>query len=196
VRIYRRWYGGAAGILLIACATQAQPAEAETVYLDPAQTKVEFTLGDVLHTVHGAFRLAHASVRFDPDTGQASGEVVIDAKSGDSGSEARDGRMKKNVLEVGKYPEIVFLPDRVQGSAAGQGSSHVDVHGLFRIHGTDHELTLPIEVQRTSDQMTMKTHFDVPYVQWGMRNPSSFLLRVDKTVRIDIQAVARVSGGQ
>lgn len=196
MRIYRRWYSGAAGILLIACATQARSAETETVYLDAAQTKVEFTLGDVLHTVHGAFRLAHGSVRFDPETGQASGEVVIDAKSGDSGSEARDGRMKKNVLEVDKYPEIVFLPDRVKGSAAGQDSSHVDVHGLFRIHGMDHELTLPVDVQRTGDQMTMKTHFDVPYVQWGMKNPSTFLLRVDKTVRIDIQAVAKVSGGR
>ena len=37
----------------------ASPAVAqETVLeLDPAQTQVSFTLGDVLHTVHGTFKL-------------------------------------------------------------------------------------------------------------------------------------------
>ena len=164
----------------------------ETLDLDAGQTKVQFTLGDVLHTVHGSFRLASGTIHFDPETGKAEGSVVIDARSGDSGSNARDSRMKKNILETDKYPQIVFLPDRVQGRAPEGGSGHVDVHGVFRIHGADHEMILPVDVQRNGGRLTMKTHFDVPYVSWGMKNPSTFVLRVDQTVGIDIDAVGKV----
>ncbi len=116
------------------------PAEEFVLQLDPAQTRVEFTLGDVLHTVHGSFKLKSGSVRFDPATGRASGELVIDAASGDSGSGARDGRMKKNILEVSKYPEITLTPDRFEGSLNMQGESQVKLHGAFGIHGAQHEI--------------------------------------------------------
>jgi polyisoprenoid-binding protein YceI len=80
----------------------------DTVTFDPAQTSVDFTLADVLHTVHGAFTLRSGVIHFDPETGKASGSLVVDAGSGDSGGGARDRRMHKNILESGRYPEIVF----------------------------------------------------------------------------------------
>ena len=36
--------------------------------MDPTQSKVEFTLGATLHTVHGTFQFKHGAVRFDPDS--------------------------------------------------------------------------------------------------------------------------------
>lgn len=168
-------------------------ADAYKVQFDPAQTKVEFTLGDVLHTVRGSFRLSRGSVQFDPASGGASGALTIEANSGDSGSEARDSRMKKNILETGRYPEVMFLPDHVKGSVPAEGVSHLEVHGTFRIHGADHELVLPVEVQRSGARLTLKTEFEVPYVEWGMKNPSTLFLRVDKRVRIDIQAATVIS---
>src|SRR5579862_3219381 len=72
----------------------------ETVLeLNPAQSRVEFTLSDVLHTVHGSFKLKRGTVHYDFATGKCSGEIVIDTQSGDSGSEARDKRMHHNILE-------------------------------------------------------------------------------------------------
>ncbi len=192
MRIHRQTGVLAAGVLIAALAAAGRDTKAETVTFDPAQSKVEFTLGDVLHTVHGAFKLTRGSVQFDPENGKASGELVIDPKSGDSGSGARDSRMKSNILEADKYPEITFRPDYIKGPVPEGGSGHVDVHGVFRIHGADHELTLPVDVERSGQRLTMKTHFDVPYVQWGMKNPSTFLLKVDKTVRIDIQSFGKL----
>ena len=92
-----------------------------SVHLDPASTKIEWTLGDVLHTVKGTFKLKRGDLTFDPSTGKAAGALVVDATSGESGSGARDGRMHRNVLESGKYPEITFVPDRVIGKVNLEG---------------------------------------------------------------------------
>jgi polyisoprenoid-binding protein YceI len=160
---------------------------------DPGSTKVNWTLGDVLHTVRGTFQFKRGSVTFDPESGKASGELVVDAASGDSGSGARDGRMKKNILEVQKYPEIVFAPDRVEGRVNPEGESDVKVHGMFTIHGASHEMTIPAKVKASGSQLEAALKFAVPYVQWGMRNPSTFLLRVNESVDITIQAAGRLT---
>jgi polyisoprenoid-binding protein YceI len=153
------------------------------VELNPARTEIAFTLSDPLHTVHGTFKLKRGSIRFDPETGKASGEIVIDVPSGASGSGMRDRRMHKDILESQKYPEAVFTPDRVNGRL---GQPEVDVHGKINIHGADHEMALHFKV---SADGTASTHFTIPYVQWGMKNPSNFLLKVGDTVEVEVKTV-------
>jgi polyisoprenoid-binding protein YceI len=172
------------------------PVAAQTTFqLDPAQTSVKFTLGDVLHTVHGTFNLEHGSLQFDPSSGKLSGEIVVDAKSGASGSGMRDRKMHKEVLESAKYPEISFRPDRIEGTVSGQGKSSVKVHGMFRIHGIDREIDVPAEVEIFPDRWTATVHFTVPYAKWGMKNPSTLFLRVDDSVQIDLALAGSVSHG-
>jgi len=153
---------------------------------------VSFTLGDVLHTVHGTFKLKRGTIHFDDATGQASGELVVDATSGDSGSKARDGKMHKEILESQKFPEIIFTPQRFKGTLMPSGKSHLDVDGQFTIHGETHPMTLAIEAD-FGHGTTADTSFDVPYVKWGMKNPSTFILRVNDKVQISIHAVARTT---
>jgi polyisoprenoid-binding protein YceI len=178
----------ACGALLAMATLSAQEA---ALQIDPAHTDVSFTLADVLHTVHGKFALKRGTIRFDPATGKASGELVVDAASGESGSASRDHRMHQNILESGKYPEIVLRPDRVQGKVEAQGTSQVQLHGILTIHGAPHEIVMPVQVEANSDQYTAAAHFTVPYVQWGMKNPSTLILRVSDKVDIDIKTVAR-----
>ena len=175
---------------ILAAATGATPA-ATVLEMTPSETKVEFTLGGLLHTVHGTFALKRGNLRFDPATGQASGELVVDAKSGASGSGARDKRMHANVLESDRYPEIVFRPDRVDGKVEPQGVSKVQIHGMFAIHGAEHEITMPAEVTADGGNYTTTAHFSVPYVKWGMKDPSNLILKVNKEVDIVIHTVAR-----
>ena len=152
---------------------------------DPAHTTVQFKLSATLHTVHGSFRLRHGAIRYNPATGAISGEVVVDAASGASGSDGRDRRMHREILESAQYPEIVFTPDRVAGAVVPQGVSQIQVHGMFRIHGAAHEITLPVEVRMSSGQASARTSFSIPYVQWGMRNPSTTFLHVGDKVEIE-----------
>ena len=179
---------------VLVLALLAGPALAERIDLemDPAATKVGFTLGDVLHTVHGTFRLKNGNLWFDPATGQAGGLLTVDATSGDSGSGARDGRMHKNVLESARFPDITFAPDHVDGAVARTGDSVVQLHGMFTIHGGTHELTVKVKNHMEQQKLSADISFTVPYVKWGMNDPSNFLLKVKDSVDIDIQATARV----
>ena len=181
-------------VLSTCAALQSAPrvaAQEMVLDLDPAQSVVNFTLPDVVHTVHGAFKLKSGAVRFDPATGKAVGEVIVDVASGDSGSTARDRRMHKDILESSRYPDAVFAPDRFDGHFGPDGSADLQVHGLLKIHGTEHEVTFPMRVEMQGEQVTATTHFVIPYVKWGMKNPSNFLLRVSDKVQIEIRATGR-----
>jgi polyisoprenoid-binding protein YceI len=168
-------------------------AEQMQVTLDPAQSKIEWTLGATLHSVHGTFKLKSGGVKFDPISGEASGEIVVDATSGESGNHDRDADMHNKVLESARYPEITFIPRRVTGSLAEQGKSNLQVQGVFRIHGADHDFTLPMTVEKTGDAITASSSFLVPYQEWGMKNPSKAFLHVDTKVNVSVSAVGRAS---
>jgi len=64
---------------------------------------------------------------------------------------------------------------------------------MFAVHGAEHELTLPFEVEAAGGQYTATTHFQVPYVKWGMKNPSTLFLRVSDSVEIDLVATGTVT---
>ncbi len=159
----------------------------------PAQTEIHYTLDATFHTVHGVFRLQSGTIHFNPATGAISGEVVVDAASGDSGNSSRDRKMHQEVLESDHYREITFLPDRVDGILAPQGKSTIQVHGAFGVRGATHEITIPVQVGMASGRWTASAHFTIPYVQWGLKNPSTFLLHVGKTVDIDVQSSGAIS---
>jgi len=179
-------------VAFLVVAGSAAAAPDLSFQVDPENTKIGFTLGDVLHTVRGTFQLKQGSLHLEPETGQASGEIVVDAKSGETGSGMRDRKMHREVLESDRYPEIKFRPDHLQGTVSPQGTSTVRVHGIFTIHGSEHELTAPAEVELSQDRWTAKLHFVIPYAKWGMKNPSTLFLRVSESVDIDMNVAGTV----
>ena len=178
--------------LLVLASTRHAPAQETVLELDPAQTQIGFTLGDVFHTVHGTFKLKQGTINFNAATGQAGGLVVVDATSGDSSSHARDHKMHKDVLQSDEYPEITFAPQQVQGQVLPAGDYKVKVLGIFTMHGESHPLTLIVQANATGERLTANVTFSVPYVNWGLKNPSTLFLRVNSTVDIAIQAVGHM----
>jgi len=179
-------FAAALTVIFAAVPTRAQ----ESVFtLDPAQTKIEFTLDTTLHTVHGAFQLKSGTVRFDAAAGTASGSIVVDSASGNSDNSSRDKKMHNYVLESPQFPDITFTPEHVQGTVAAQGTSQVNVSGKLKLHGQDHEMTLTFTVQHgAGNQLTADTHFDIPFLDWGLKDPGNFVLHVNKLVNLHISA--------
>lgn len=175
------------------CLGRSAFAEQKTFTLEPAQTKVAFTLDTTLHTVHGTFALKRGHITLDDATGQAGGELVVDATTGNTGNDGRDNKMHKDVLESRKFPDIVFTPQRYKGTLAAEGRSHLEIEGQFGIHGQTHPMTMTIDVDFGTNKVAADTSFVIPYVKWGMKNPGNFLLHVNEKVEISIHAVARAA---
>jgi polyisoprenoid-binding protein YceI len=178
-------------IFLLFCLSSF-PALAQTQQLllqfTSGDCKIGFTLGDILHTVHGSFKLKRGEVGYDLATKSASGALVIDATSGQSNNRVRDRKMHREILESERYPEIIFRPDRVDGTVAPTGTSTLQVHGIFSLHGAEHEFTMPVRLQVFPDHWTAESSFVIPYVKWGIKNPSTFFLRVSSEVEIEVHA--------
>jgi polyisoprenoid-binding protein YceI len=165
-------------------------AQQITFAFNPATTKIEFTLGATLHTVHGTMRLKSGEIRFDPGTGVASGKVVVDATSAETGNKSRDNKMHKEVLESARFPEIVFTAQRVTGTIESTGNSQLHLSGFFEIEGHQHPTALTVSINRdgSGEAASATTKFAAPYVQWGVKNPSTLFLRVSDHVDVEIDA--------
>lgn len=160
--------------------------------LDAAQSKLHWTLDSSLHTVHGTFALKSGTVHFDPATGKANGMIVVSASSGESGNGSRDQRMHKDILETATYPEVTFRPTLVDGKVILAGSSDVKLNGVFSIHGADHDLTAPVHVTINGNRWTGTSNFEVPYVKWGIKDPSNFLLKAKPVVDVELEMSGEV----
>lgn len=169
-------------------------AEQISVELDPEKTKIRFVLDDVLHTVRGTFLLKEGRISIDLSNLTMAGAITVDAGSGRSGNVVRDRRMAHNILEVQRYPYVQFVPMKVSGPIQPTGASDVLVTGSFLVHGNAHEISFPVRIQMSAPNITATGKFYVPYVDWGMKNPSTFLLKVSDKVEIDLEAVGVVRG--
>ena len=131
----------------------------------------------------------------NPETGQAGGRIVVDARTAHTENDGRDNKMHKEVLESQKYPEIVFTPAQVRGPLASEGRSNVQLRGTISLHGGDREITVPVDVQMSGNEWTGQATFAVPYVTWGLKDPSTLFLRVKDTVNVTVHAAGRLSAG-
>jgi polyisoprenoid-binding protein YceI len=182
----------AVAFLVFFVSALAASAQTYVFELDQHQSTVAFTLGDVLHTVHGTFQLKNGSVRFDNTSGVASGLLVVDAATGASGNGSRDRKMHKEILESQKFPDIMFAPQHIHGQVPQEGKAELTMDGTMTLHGQPHDITITVPVEVHNGLTTADMVFPVPYVKWGLKNPSTFILRVDDKVSINVHAVGHL----
>lgn len=163
--------------------------------LDPAASKVSFTLGATGHDVQGALAVKAGRIAFDPATGAASGEIAIDLKSAETGNGSRDKTMHEKVLEDTKYPLAVFRAEGVRGTVAASGPSQITLDGTLSFHGTDHKMSLPAKIDVRNGHVAAETQLTIPFVEWGLHDPSIAFLRVAKVVSVKVKAEGTLEGG-
>lgn len=181
----------------LACfAFTASAALAQTQYkINPANSKVQFDLGG-FHEVNGIFQVTSGNISFDKSSGKMTGDIVVNAASGNSDDSARDKVMKKNELHVKKFPQITFAPSQFTGTLNSSGTSTIQVHGLFTLIGKSHPIVIPMTVQISGNQCTAKGTYTIPYVSWGMKQPSMMFMKEAKDVKIDVTFEGTLSEGK
>jgi polyisoprenoid-binding protein YceI len=168
-----------------------QAAQAATheiaLTLDPAQTRLHFSVDSTLHMVHGTFAVKSGSLQFDPQSGKASGAIVVNVVSGETGNGSRDQRMHKEILETWKFAEATFRPSQIDGQVSLTAPSDFKLKGVITLHGADHELVADVHSEFAGDQWKGTAKFDVPYTKWGIKDPSNFLLKVKPVVNVELE---------
>jgi polyisoprenoid-binding protein YceI len=176
-------------------APTAASAEQLALHLDPARTAVHFLLDATMHRVRGRLGGASGTIAFDPAGDTVEGEIVIDLTRADTGNAQRDQKMHDKVLESARFPTATYRVTRIDLPAdLHQGRNELQLHGELAFHGARHPLAVPAVVVLDGDRVTATAFLDVPYVAWGLEDPSFFLLRVGKTVRVEIAAAGRLQG--
>jgi polyisoprenoid-binding protein YceI len=170
-------------------------AQHQTFTVNPDASQVAFSLGGNTHHVNGTFHVQSGTIDFDRSAQTISGSVVVAAGSGNSGDQGRDKKMNSDVLNIDQYSQISFVPKSYQGTIAASGDSTIQVSGIFTLHGTPHDLTLPMQIHIDGANLTAKGHFTVPYVKWGLKDPSIFVLKVAKEVDIDLDLHGSLTPG-
>jgi polyisoprenoid-binding protein YceI len=172
--------------------TTAAVGQEQTFTVDPGSSRVTFTLRGTAHEVHGTFHITSGIIQFDPHAAKISGSVIVSAASGESGDKGRDKDMHTEVLDVAHYADVTFQPQNYQGTLAASGDSTIQVSGIFTLHGTPHDITVPMQIHVDGAALSAKGSLIVPYVKWGLKDPSIFILKVAKDVHVDLNLVGQV----
>jgi polyisoprenoid-binding protein YceI len=168
-------------------------AQHQTLAVNPDASDVKMTLNTTHEVVNGTFHIQSGSIEFDRSDPQMSGLIVVVAGSGKTGNDTRDKKMNKDILRVDQYTTVSFAPKSYTGTIAPSGDSTIQVSGVFTLLGNPHDLTIPIQIQMDGSKATARAHFVIPYVQWGLRNPSFMFWKAENDVTIDLSLVGQLS---
>jgi polyisoprenoid-binding protein YceI len=168
-------------------------AQDQTFVVNPDASEVKMTLKTTHELVNGIFHVQSGSIDFDRSAPKMSGSVVVLAGSGKTGNNSRDKKMNKDILEVKQHATVSFEPKTYTGAIAASGDSTIQVTGIFTLLGTPHEITVPMLVHLDGASASAKAHLVLPYVQWGLKNPTFLFWKVDNDVAIDLVLTGRLS---
>jgi hypothetical protein len=171
---------------LVVILAPAALAQRQTFVATPDASEVRITLKTTHEVVNGTFHIQSGSIEFDRSAHEMSGSVVVLAGSGNTGNGSRDKKMKKDILAVEQHATVSFEPKSYTGAIAPSGDSTIQVAGIFTLLGTPHQITIPILVHLEGTTATAKAHFVIPYIQWGLKDPSFMFWKADKDVAIDL----------
>jgi hypothetical protein len=168
-------------------------AQHQTFVVNPDASEVKMTLKTTHEVVNGTFHIQSGSIEFDRSNPTMSGSVTVLAGSGKTGNDSRDKKMNKDILKVEQYTTVSFAPKTYTGTIAPSGDSTIQVSGVFILLGNPHDLAIPMQIHRDGSKTTARAQFVIPYVQWGLKNPSFLIWKADNDVAMDLNLVGQVS---
>jgi polyisoprenoid-binding protein YceI len=179
-------------VLALTC-TPALLAQHQKFAINSDSSEVKIKLNTTHEVVNGTFHVQSGSIDFDRTASRISGIVIVGTGTGKTGNDSRDKKMKKDILKVEQFATVSFAPKAYTGTIAGSGDSNIQVTGVFTLLGTPHDLTIPMRIHIEGAKATVQGDFVVPYVQWGLKNPSFLFWKAENDVRVDLNLIGQIS---
>jgi polyisoprenoid-binding protein YceI len=153
------------------------------------------------HNPKFAIRDLTGEISFDPEQIEKSTmHLVIRANSlsvmdNISDKDRRDieSEMRDNVLEITKYPEIVFDVAGVSATKAAQGQFDVTLNGQLKLHGATRSQKVPATLAVNGDMLRAFGEFSLRQTDYGIKpvTAAGGGLKVKDEVKFTFDIVAR-----
>jgi hypothetical protein len=101
--------------------------------------------------------------------------------------------MNRDILKVDQFTTVSFVPKSYTGTITPSGDSTIQVSGVFTLLGNPHDITIPMQIHIEGSKAVAKGQFVVPYVQWGLKNPSFLIWKAENDVAIALSLVGQIS---
>jgi hypothetical protein len=83
---------------------------------------------------------------------------------------------------------MIFHAKSIEGELAPSGHSRITLVGTVTLVGKDHPLSIPANVDLADGAVAINAKFAIPFIDWGLHDPSTFILKVSKQVDVSIAA--------
>ncbi len=175
---------------LLPAVLMAAPSRIE---LDPGTSEIGFLMHTTWHDVEGKTKSLSGAIASESGDIFTDGRVSVEIEAAglDTGNGRRDRTMRESHLETAKYPRISFvstvLPIVVSSVADAGGAPRevsLTVRGDLTIHGTTHDVTLPVLARREGGAWILSGEVPVRLSEYSIPDPSMILNRVQDEVRV------------
>ena len=171
------------------------PVSAEFLWNLPAEVsdknaEVTFEVDTTFHVVHGKTSGIHGKVWLENTSDPTSirGEMGVPVKSFFTDNSSRDETLRESMAEP-KFPEVALKVERSEGLCTPaelqtKESCEGFLVGTLQIHGVSQVFKFPISVKRVGADYQVSGEFIFPWTSFGVEDPSIFIARVNKNVKI------------
>jgi polyisoprenoid-binding protein YceI len=122
-----------------------------------------------------------------------SDSLAVTDKISDSDREKITSTMRKEVLEVDKYPEIVFKSTNVAATRTGEGHYDAVISGDLTLHGVTRNVSMPARLVFNADNLRARGDFSVRQTHYNIKPVSiaAGTIKVKDELKFSFDIVAR-----
>jgi polyisoprenoid-binding protein YceI len=153
----------------------ARPSELMRFVPMQGRCAAGFDATSTLHDFSGSTTAITGHIEFEKGRHEstAKAEIVVDARTLDTGNKDRDQDMHETTLESAKYPEVRFVLTSVAMKTPGALSGDLTMRGTIEIHGVKREVEIPaVGELREDGYLHGKGQFKALLTDFGMTPPT------------------------
>ena len=163
--------------------------------IDAAESRIWFDADARLHSFRGKTQQLTGGftlLRTSP-LEIADAWVTIDAARLETGHPERDADMRRDFLEVERFPTIEFHVDKLltPSPVAGVTSWDLVLQGRLTVHGVTRDIKVPTTVTVAEERVIAQGQLHLNMRDYNIRVPRLFLIPMKSEVLVGFEMVAR-----